>query len=143
MSRSGCKCTMAKSLTGDGCRYCQPQTYITFLERQAIDDREDMERMEADAARTICDPVAWQTFDGEGGYEYRSYVDNEGYLKWWENTHPKHKGWVQPLYTALPDVPDGWMLVPVAPTAEMLKAADVAQGPEDHYCAMLSAVPKP
>ena len=27
-----CKCTMAQSLTGDGCRYCQPQEYIDRLE---------------------------------------------------------------------------------------------------------------
>lgn len=27
-----CKCTMAISLTGDGCRYCQPQEYIDRLE---------------------------------------------------------------------------------------------------------------
>lgn len=25
------------------------------------------------------EPVAWRTFDGEGGYDYRSYEDNEGY----------------------------------------------------------------
>lgn len=29
-----CKCTMAQSLTGDGCRYCQPQEYINRLHEQ-------------------------------------------------------------------------------------------------------------
>lgn len=44
-------------------------------------------------------PVAWRTFDGEGGYDYRSYEDNEEYAKEWEQRNPKHKGWVEPLYT--------------------------------------------
>lgn len=34
-----CTCTMAKSLTGDGCRYCQPQEYIDRLIEQSIDDQ--------------------------------------------------------------------------------------------------------
>ena len=54
-------------------------------------------------------------------------------------------------------VPEGWKLVPVNPTPEMLAAADqgnreytlrnfgdiqtVMQGPEDHYAAMLNAAP--
>ena len=29
---SKCKCSMAISLTGDGCRHCQPQEYIDRLE---------------------------------------------------------------------------------------------------------------
>ena len=56
-------------------------------------------------------------------------------------------------------VPEGWKLVPVHPTVEMLDAADegdraytlrnfgagpvVMQGPEDHYAAMLAASPAP
>ena len=47
------------------------------------------------------EPVAWRCFDGEGGYDYRSYVDNENYrnefLK--RNTNPIYKSWVEPLYT--------------------------------------------
>jgi hypothetical protein len=27
-----CKCTMSIRLLGDGCRHCQPQTYIDSLE---------------------------------------------------------------------------------------------------------------
>jgi hypothetical protein len=45
------------------------------------------------------EPVAWRTFDGEGGYDYRDYELNEDYGYWWEERHPNHKGWVQPLYT--------------------------------------------
>lgn len=32
-----CKCSMAISMTGDGCRYCQPQVYIDKLE-ELVDD---------------------------------------------------------------------------------------------------------
>ena len=44
-------------------------------------------------------PVAWRTFDGEGGYDYRSYEDNESYADDWDKRNPNHKGWVEPLYT--------------------------------------------
>jgi hypothetical protein len=45
------------------------------------------------------EPVAWRTFDGEGGYDYRSYEDNESYADDWDKRNPNHKGWVEPLYT--------------------------------------------
>ena len=48
------------------------------------------------------EPVAWRTFDGEGGYEYRSYDTNEQYAQEWEQRNPKHKGWGEPLYTTPP-----------------------------------------
>lgn len=44
------------------------------------------------------EPVAWRTFDGEGGYDYRTYDDNENYRDEWERRNPSHKGWVEPLY---------------------------------------------
>ena len=48
------------------------------------------------------EPVAWRTFDGEGGYDYRSYEDNESYADDWDKRNPNHKGWVEPLYTHPP-----------------------------------------
>ena len=48
------------------------------------------------------EPVAWRTFDGEGGYEYRAYEMNEQYAQEWEQRNPKHKDWVKPLYTSPP-----------------------------------------
>jgi len=45
------------------------------------------------------EPVAWRTFDGEGGYEYRSYEDNESYADDWNKRNPNHAGWVDKLYT--------------------------------------------
>lgn len=46
-----CKCPMAISLTGDGCRYCQPQEYIDRLVEQAEDDQLEIERLEAELER--------------------------------------------------------------------------------------------
>jgi len=48
------------------------------------------------------EPVAWRTFDGEGGYDYRSYENNESYADDWNKRNPNHKGWVEPLYTTPP-----------------------------------------
>ena len=45
------------------------------------------------------EPVAWRTFDGEGGYDYHSYEDNESYADDWNKRNPNHKGWVDKLYT--------------------------------------------
>ena len=46
------------------------------------------------------EPVAWREFDGEGGYYYRSYQDNEtfhdDYVK--RNPNPIYKDWVEPLF---------------------------------------------
>ena len=45
------------------------------------------------------EPVAWRTFDGEGGYDYRSYEDNESYADDWSKRNPNHVEWVDKLYT--------------------------------------------
>jgi hypothetical protein len=58
------------------------------------------------------EPVAWRTFDGEGGYDYRSYEDNESYADDWNKRNPKHVGWVDELYTHSPQPeqePVAWM----------------------------------
>ena len=55
--------------------------------------------------RTEQEPVAWRTFDGEGGYDYRSYEDNESYADEWDKRNPNHKGWVDKLYTPPPPCP--------------------------------------
>jgi len=59
-------------------------------------------KKKAASAKLEQEPVAWRTFDGEGSYDYRSYENNEDYGYWWEERHPNHKGWVEPLYTAPP-----------------------------------------
>ena len=52
--------------------------------------------------RTEQEPVAWRTFDGEGGYDYCSYEDNESYADDWNKRNPNHVGWVDKLYTHAP-----------------------------------------
>ena len=43
-----CECTLAISLCGDGCRYCQPQEYIDRLHEQCEEiDKENEVMMEA------------------------------------------------------------------------------------------------
>ena len=43
-----CKCTLAISVLGDGCRYCQPQEYIDRMHEQMAD-----EQVERDAALAL------------------------------------------------------------------------------------------
>jgi hypothetical protein len=45
-------------------------------------------------------PVAWRTFNGEGGYGSRSYADNENYQLGWAARNPNHVGVVELLYLA-------------------------------------------
>lgn len=40
-----CKCSLAISLVGDGCRYCQPQEYIDRLEEYLNEEREEIARL--------------------------------------------------------------------------------------------------
>ncbi len=84
--------------------------------KSAIDDYNNYQDTDADKAWEASEilrariaepekeqePVAWRTFDGEGGYDYRDYELNEDYGHWWEERHPNHKNWVDPLYTAPP-----------------------------------------
>ncbi len=56
------------------------------------------EALRARLAQPEPEPAAWRTFDGEGGYEYRSYELNEGYGAEWLKRNPNHKGWVELLY---------------------------------------------
>ncbi len=48
------------------------------------------------------EPVAWRTFDGEGGYDLRNYTDNEYYKEWYATYNPKYPHWCEPLYLAPP-----------------------------------------
>jgi cell division septum initiation protein DivIVA len=42
-----CQCSLRIRLTGDGCRYCQPQEYIDRLHDNAKEDHAEIERQEA------------------------------------------------------------------------------------------------
>ena len=48
------------------------------------------------------EPVAWRTFDGEGGYDYRDFYQNEAYELEWKRLNPAHADWVTPLYAHPP-----------------------------------------
>jgi hypothetical protein len=83
---------------------------ITAL-RQAIEQVEQAPICAHGVSKLKCDfckrpeqaqPVAWRTFDGEGGYDYRDYHMNEDYAQEWAKRNPLHVGWVEPLYTTPP-----------------------------------------
>ena len=42
-----CQCSLRVRLTGDGCRYCQPQEYIDRLHDSAKEEHAEIERQEA------------------------------------------------------------------------------------------------
>lgn len=50
MSDPRCKCSLAISLTGDGCRYCQPQEHIDRLKEWLDEERQQLEQAEARVA---------------------------------------------------------------------------------------------
>jgi hypothetical protein len=53
---------------------------------------------EALAKQEQGEPVAWAEFDGEGGYHFIAYENNEDYAEQWDKRNPNHVGWVKPLY---------------------------------------------
>ena len=67
----------------------------------AIDDyREHLCKLHDEMLSAIDDrvQVAWRVFDGEGGYDYVSFEDNENYADEWNKINPNHVGWVEPLF---------------------------------------------
>jgi len=75
---------------------------VCALVPQPFDDGDDEALVRAALEQPEQEPVAWRTFDGEGGYDYRTYDDNENYRDEWDRRNPNHKGWVEPLYTHPP-----------------------------------------
>lgn len=49
--RNTCKCTFAKTMVGDGCRYCQPQGYIDKLEEDCREKTSALEKVDAALAK--------------------------------------------------------------------------------------------
>ena len=82
-------------MSGDHNQYQKPYSYLDFECPRCGHCCQALETEKQE-------PVAWRTFDGEGGYDYRSYEMNETYDKEWAERNPNHKGWVEPLYTAPP-----------------------------------------
>jgi hypothetical protein len=60
---SKCKCTLAQSLVGDGCRYCQPQYYIDRLRDEIKDMQDDYDKLfneKATVWNLTADAPSWQ-----------------------------------------------------------------------------------
>lgn len=92
---------------------CEPGCKCT--KQDAADALEQLlaraEAAEALLAELVAqDPVAWRTFDGEGGYDYCGYEDNEAYRDEYRKRNPKstYHDWVQPMYlrVGLPETPN-------------------------------------
>jgi hypothetical protein len=57
-------------------------------------------------AAPVQEPVAWREFDGEGGYTYFAYQDNETWRdEYIKRNGEKYANWVEPLYTTPPAQP--------------------------------------
>ena len=76
-----------------------PKTEREHAAAREIDRLREAGKFYAALAEPI-EPVAWRTFDGEGGYDYRTYEGNEDYAAEWAKRNPRQVGWVEPLYTA-------------------------------------------
>lgn len=57
---SECKCTMAQSITGDGCRYCQPQEYIDRLHEQINDTEIERDTYERSFQFLLSESEMWK-----------------------------------------------------------------------------------
>lgn len=90
------------------------------------------------------EPVAWM-----GEYNINDIRDHYTVVMRHKTDFSSMPDRLRPLYTTpqQPAIPDGWQLVPVEPTSEMLAAALQAQLPEptgfvEIYKAMIAAAPK-
>ncbi len=99
--------------------------------------------------------AAWRTFDGEGSYDYRDFEGNENYAAEFERRNPRHKGWVDLLYSkqfagqeqtkqaepvivrVLPSVDDLAQFIRQIDGKHSMGAGTLAE----HICEWLSALP--
>ena len=87
--------------TSGGLVYCMDGYYSDCFDVDPINKQTDeaVAAIKEALAQPEQEPVAWRTFDGEGGHEYRTYEENENYADDWNKRNPNHIGWVEPLYT--------------------------------------------
>ena len=107
--RSDGRCQYAIDHGAEGMGHCPKGKCVMAQHTQPAEDRavaqsnlRVMKEMFREQAEPVQEPVAWRTFDGEGGYDYRTYEDNDSYAAEWTQRNPRHIGWVEPLYTAPP-----------------------------------------
>ena len=69
-------------------------------------------------------------------------ISDAAMIKWTSDYRPKVGDLI---YTTPAPIPEGWQLVPIEPTEEMINAADKHEHrfSDIIYCAMLAAAPKP
>jgi hypothetical protein len=120
-------------MSGDHNQYQKDKSYLDFecprCGHCCYVDADDTSQNHVDEiVKDEHEPVAWRTFDGEGGYDYRSYEMNETYDKEWAERNPNHKGWVEPLYTAPPQ--RTWVGLTVLEVYECWKTGDVVEAVE-------------
>jgi hypothetical protein len=85
----------------------------------------------------VQEPVAWREFDGEGGYTYFAYQDNETWRdEYIKRNGEKYANWVEPLYTTPPAQPapvqepsfsEGWERRKVIGFDALVEALDYAE----------------
>ena len=69
---------------------------------------------EAEKAQAVDEqPFAWATYDGDGSYDLRLFVDNEDYKDEFIKRNPRYASWVIPLYER-PAAPASASEAPVA-----------------------------
>jgi hypothetical protein len=91
--------TVLSSGKGTGFNYFRALG-ITVLRQALVDADDTLQKRVDEKEKREHEPVAWRTFDGEGGYDYRSYEMNENYDKEWAERNPNHAHWVEPLYAS-------------------------------------------
>lgn len=90
-----------------------------------------------------CEPFAWSyewasCITSDGPQNFKAVIEREAPPQWAIDEGQARK--VVPLYTTAPAVPEGWQLVPVDATPEMLSIGALYP---DSYADMLAAAPKP
>lgn len=108
-----CQCSLSIRLTGDGCRHCQPQTYIENLELTLEGYQRDIERLEQqwqpiDTAPTLQDVLVF------------NYASEDAIVAVFDGEN-WHTGWEPLLRDAgklMKLIPTHWMPLPKPPEAE-------------------------
>ena len=65
-----CKCTLRESMLGDGCKVCQPLTYIAHLEDALKSAESDIAQLEADLADARKDQARYKWIRNESWAMY-------------------------------------------------------------------------
>lgn len=125
----------------------QANEYGASLTREQRDCAEEAWHAALAWLRSQGKPVAFDAWAGDEPYHvFRTEASARNYVEGLSEHHDDAR--VVPLYAApQPAIPDGWKLVPMEPTEEMLRSAFYEAGgsyenTEGIYSAMLAASPQ-